>query len=173
MRKALSLAFLIIIASSLTHFRLNTNEVTRLNVGDSLISTMGLFKATLLNNQCVLSIENFNGNNAYTKLGNYSSPDYNGNCNALVISEGRVATDGGQTYLSVGVSFNISTILTIDDWGVIRLIGTYQLPDFRNQESFEVNITTFQASHTYIYTGTQREVGFSVRFGPVVNKNNW
>ena len=47
---------------------------------------MGLFKATLLQNQCVLSIEQFDGNNAYTKLGNYSSPDYSGNCNALVIS---------------------------------------------------------------------------------------
>jgi hypothetical protein len=56
MRVLLSLAFLIITVSSATYFRLNTNEQIRLNVGDSLISTMGLFKATLLQNQCTLSI---------------------------------------------------------------------------------------------------------------------
>ena len=134
---------------------------------------MGLFKATLLQNQCLLSIENFNGNNGYTKIGNYSSPDFTGNCNSLVISEGRVATDNNSTYMSVGTSFNISTILTIDDWGVIRLIGTYQLPDFRNQESFELNVTTFQTNHTYVYTGTQATVGFAVRFGPILNQRNW
>ena len=35
----------------------------------------------------------------------------------------------------VGVGYNISTILTIDDVGVIRLIGTYMLPDYQNQVS--------------------------------------
>jgi len=35
----------------------------------------------------------------------------------------------------VGPSFNKSTIFTIDDWGVMRLIATYRLPDFVNQVS--------------------------------------
>jgi len=35
----------------------------------------------------------------------------------------------------VGAGYNISTILTIDDVGVIRLIGTYMLPDYQNQVS--------------------------------------
>ena len=173
MQKVLLLALWVTLISSATYFRLNTAETTRLNIGDSLISTMGLFKATLLQNQCVLSIENFNGNNGYNKLGNYSSPDFTSNCNYLQIVEGRVATDNNSTYLSVGNSFNISTILTIDDTGVIRLIGTYQLPDFRSQESFEVNITTFKTSHTYIYSASQLSVNFVTRFGPISNKNRW
>lgn len=173
MRVLLSLAFLIIAVSSATYFRLNTNEQLRLNVGDSLISTMGLFKATLLQNQCTLSIENFNGNNAYTKVGNYTSPSYNGSCNALVVEQGKLTTDNNFTYLQVGSSFNISTIFTIDDWGIIRLVGTYQLPDFRNQESFEVNVTTFRKNHSYVYTSTQANIGFTYQFGPIINQKKW
>ena len=75
--------------------------------------------------------------------------------------------------MSVGFSFNISTILTIDDWGVLRLIGTYQLPDFRNQESFQYNVTTLQTKHKFIYTGTQQTVGFTYKFGPIVNQRSW
>lgn len=75
--------------------------------------------------------------------------------------------------MEVGTSFNISTIFTIDDWGVIRLIGTYQLPDFRNQESFEVNVTTFRTKHSFIYTATQVTIPFIYQFGPVTNQRNW
>ena len=56
MRVLLFLALLITVTLSATYFRLNTNENIRLNVGDSLISTLGLFKATLLQNQCTLSV---------------------------------------------------------------------------------------------------------------------
>lgn len=135
---------------------------------------MGLFKATLLQNQCVLSISKFDGINTYSKLGNYSSPDYNGNCNALVISEGRLATDANFTYLSVGTSFNLSTIFTIDDSGIIRLIGTYKLPDHKNQESIEYTASNFQTNNTYIFSGTQLSApGFGFSFGPLANKRRW
>ena len=133
MRRTISLAFIIITAYAITYFRLNTNENIKLSVGDSLISTLGLYKATLLQNQCTLSIETFNGNNGYNKVGNYTSSNYTGNCNYLNVSEGRVVTDNNFTWMYVGDSFNLSTILTIDDWGVIRLIGTYRLPDFQHQ----------------------------------------
>jgi hypothetical protein len=56
MRRLLSLTLLILTVTAVTYFRLNTNEDVRLNIGDSLISTMGLFKATLLQSQCTLSI---------------------------------------------------------------------------------------------------------------------
>jgi hypothetical protein len=35
----------------------------------------------------------------------------------------------------VGSGYNLSTILTIDDCGEIRLIGTYQLPNYVDQVS--------------------------------------
>ena len=90
-----------------------------------------------------------------------------------MIEQGRLTTDNNFTYLQVGSSFNISTLFTIDDWGVIRLVGTYQLPDFRNQESFEVNVTTFRTNNTYVYSGTQANIGFTYQFGPILNQNKW
>jgi hypothetical protein len=41
----------------------------------------------------------------------------------------------------VGDSFNESTIFTIDDLGVMRLIGTYKKENQRGKESFETNVT--------------------------------
>ena len=48
MRRALLLAICVVVTLQATYFRLNTAETTTLNVGDSLISTLGHFKATLL-----------------------------------------------------------------------------------------------------------------------------
>ena len=155
MLKPLSLSLLIITTLATIHFRLNTNEVTRLNVGDSLISTLGLFKATLLQTECVLSIETFNGNNGYNKVGNYTPDTSPGNCNYLDIIQGTVVTDNNATYMTVGNNFNLSTIMTIDDLGIIRLIGTYQLPDFKNQISIEFNVTTFLTTQKYIFAKSQ------------------
>lgn len=56
MKRALFFTALLLTTLQVTLFRLNTNEVKKLNVGDSLISTLGYFKATLLQNKCVLSI---------------------------------------------------------------------------------------------------------------------
>ncbi len=135
MKVGVFLAFLIFTTQSATYFRLNTNENTKLNPGDTLISTMGLYSATLLQNLCVLSISTFNGNNGYTKVGNYTSPNVTGNCNYLTIIDGQIVTDNNSTYMYVGPTYNLSTIFTIDDYGIMRLIGTYQLPDYQNQVS--------------------------------------
>jgi hypothetical protein len=83
----------------------------------------------------MLSISTFNGNNGYTKIGNYTSSNFTGNCNYLTITDGQVVTDNNSTYMYVGPSYNLTTVLTIDDLGIIRLIGTYQLPDYQHQVS--------------------------------------
>lgn len=177
MRRLLSLTCLIATVVAATYFRLNTNENTRLNVGDALISTMGLFKATLLQSRCTLSIETFNGNNAYDKVGNYTSGNYSGNCNFLNITKGKVVTDNNFTYMEAGTNdYLISTILTLDDLGVIRLIGTYYPPENSNegvQLSDEVTITTFQTTRTHIYSVSQLAVNFLSTLGPINNQRNW
>lgn len=126
MRRALFLAVWVVATLQATHFRLNTAETTTLNVGDTLISTLGHFKATLLETGCVLSIESLTPQDTYIKQGNYSSSAVTSNCKSLVIEEGRLRTDTSFTYLEVGISYNLTTIFTIDDWGVMRLIGTYR-----------------------------------------------
>jgi hypothetical protein len=126
MKEAVLMTLLLIITSQVTLFRLNTNENTKLNVGDALVSTLGYFKATLLQTGCTLSISMIK-NSAYVNVGNYTSQNVTGNCKSLTISDGVVVTESNTTYMYVGgIGYNLSTILTIDDWGVIRLIGTYQ-----------------------------------------------
>lgn len=134
MKTAFSLSLLLIITLQATHFRLNTNEVKSLSTGDSLISTLGYFKATLAQSGCTLQISMLKGS-SYKNVGNYSSPNVTGNCKQLVIADGSVVTESNTSYMSVGSGYNLSTILTIDDCGVIRLIGTYQDPDFVHQVS--------------------------------------
>jgi hypothetical protein len=87
MKDAYFLAFLLIITSQLTQFRLNTGEVKTLNVGDALVSTLGHFKATLAQSGCTLQISTFK-NSAYVNIGNYTSANVTGNCKSLVIGDG-------------------------------------------------------------------------------------
>ncbi len=84
MKSYLFLVFLLLSTYCETYFRLNTNENPKLNVGDSLTSTLGLFRATLLQSKCMLSIEYFN-NTAYNRVGNYTSPNVTTNCNSLTV----------------------------------------------------------------------------------------
>ncbi len=146
--KAIVLSALLIIALQKTVFRLNTEETTILLAGDSLISTLGYVKATLISNGCTLQIWSFK-NPSYSIIGNYTSPNVTGNCKSLTITSGSVLTESNATYLWLGKGFDKSTILTIDDWGVIRLIGTTWLGN--GQESVEVSITTYKTNQTYNY----------------------
>lgn len=68
-------------------------------------------------------------------MGNYLSTNVTGNCKSLTIQNGQIVTESNFTYMYVGTGYNISTILTIDDVGIIRLIGTYMLSDYQNQVS--------------------------------------
>jgi hypothetical protein len=73
----------------------------------------------------------------------------------------------------VGSSFNDSTIFTIDDLGVLRLIGTYINSNQASQTSVETNVTKFLTPNKYIYAGTQLTVGFADSFGPISNNMGW
>lgn len=124
--------FLLSFAYSLVQVRLTTNgtEAAKyLNAGDSIISTLGYFKATLQKSGCALTVYKFNtANNTYQNLGNYQSSLYSGDCNQLSIQGGMLVTDGGKTYLTApNIAYNYSTIFTIDDQGVMRLISTYMM----------------------------------------------
>jgi hypothetical protein len=134
MKNIVLVSFLLIITLQVSQFRLSTNEVIKLNVGDYLVSTLGNFKATLQQSGCTLAISTFKSP-SYVSVGNYTSPDVSGNCKSLSIADGAIVTESNTTYMSVGSGYNLSTILTIDDWGVIRLIGTYQLPNYIDQVS--------------------------------------
>lgn len=90
-----SLLLITIAFSSAINFRLNTNEVTRLNIGESLISTLGFFKGTLTSANCSLTIYSFSTDtDSYTKTGSYSSPNVQSpTCRYLEVQEGKVVTD--------------------------------------------------------------------------------
>lgn len=154
-------------------FRLNTNEVVRLSVGDALVSTLGYFKATLQAKDCALAISSFSENSTYVSAGSYISPNVSDNCQFLSIIDGAVVTDSNQSYIYVGSGYNLSTILTIDDWGVIRLIGTYQLPNYQDQISNELTISDFLKNSTFVYPASQLSVGFNDVFPALLNLRNW
>ena len=110
---------LIVIAECVTKFRLSTNELTKLTPEDTLVSTLGLFRMKLRKSGCQLAVDIFdNSTSKYSSKGNFSSQLYTQDCDYLTIGEGKILTDIGSDYLVVeGVSFNYSTILTIDDEG--------------------------------------------------------
>ncbi len=69
MKTAIFLLMFITISLSVANFRISTLETTRIYVDDILVSTLGLFRATLIRNGCKLSIESFGTNDSYTKIG--------------------------------------------------------------------------------------------------------
>ncbi len=87
MKKIVLLSLLIMLSLQATQFRLNTNEVSKMNVGDSIISTLGYFKATLQQTRCTLAISQFKSG-SYVNVGNYTSQDVSGNCRSLTIIDG-------------------------------------------------------------------------------------
>jgi hypothetical protein len=124
-------ALLTSLGSTATYLRLSTTGTRTLNVGDSLISTLGLFKATLQTNGCTIAVYRFNTvSNVYLLMGNYSSTMYSGNCNYLTIQNSMLLDNSGRPYLTTPItSYNYSTIFNIDDEGVMRLISSYMLPN--------------------------------------------
>ena len=80
-----------------------------------------------------------------------------------------MVTDNNFTYMDLGDTFNYSTILTIDDNGIIRLIGTYKEADLQHQVSQEINFTQFKTSQTYVFPVSFIQVTFNNPFGPITN----
>ena len=76
MKKLFCELFLVSIVFSLTTHRISKGyqtEISTLNSGDSILSTLGLFKATLVSSSCGLSIDVFNNStNKYDNKGVYT-----------------------------------------------------------------------------------------------------
>ena len=111
-----------------------------MDVGDSLISTLGEFKATLQGNDCSLLVERFNHQtNNYSNHGVFKSPVYVTFCNYIAVRSDRIITSNNSTYLSVdNLAYNHSTIFMIDDQAVLRLISTYIMPNIVDLKSEEL-----------------------------------
>jgi hypothetical protein len=178
MKRVFCRILLIVGVVSLTQLRLSTNGTTEsqvMNNGDSIISTLGNFKATLEKSGCRLAIYGFNNiSNNYQFVGRYNSSLYAGDCNRLSIDGGRLVTDSGQQYLTAyNVAYNYSTVFTIDDEGVLRLISTYIMQNMVDIVSNETSISTFKTSNPYIRSFSQYSVSFSNVFTAIQNNRNW
>ena len=64
----------------------------------------------------------------------------------------------------INKSFNYSTVLTIDDEGAIRLIGTYISPNQVDIVSEETLIEDFKMENKYMKAFSELEVSFTSRF---------
>jgi hypothetical protein len=99
---------------------------------------------------------------------------YTGDCNRLSIDGGKLITDSGQQYLTAyNLAYNYSTVFTIDDEGVIRLISTYIMQNMVDIVSNETMITQFKTSNPYIRSFSQYSVSFANTFTPIQNERNW
>lgn len=143
--------FLITIAQALQKFRLSSLDSFQLTPNNTIVSTLGNFRCGLRKTGCKLAVDIFdNATSKYTSKGNYSSTLYTGDCEYLNITDGKIVTDTGATYLNVtGISFNYSTTFTIDDEGVMRLIGTYIPASFINMVSSVRTIDEFRTQGNY------------------------
>ena len=110
----------------------------------------------------------------YLTKGNYSSDIYSGNCEYLQVEEGKVTTDSGMDYIRVNSSSsNYSTIMTIDDEGVIRVIATHIGANRVNIFSEETVIDKFKIEQKYIRAYSNLDVDFTTRINPVANERRW
>jgi hypothetical protein len=86
MNKLVVSILLLIITHSATHLRLSTLETTTLNVGDTLISTLGYFQATLQKTNCSLQVSMFNETNfTYVVKGTYKPANISSDCASLQV----------------------------------------------------------------------------------------
>lgn len=94
MKKVICQLLFASIVLSLTTHRLSQGylaETNTINSGDSIVSTLGLFKATLVSSGCGLRIDLFNNStNKYDNKGVYTSSLFSGNCTSLTVKEGRI-----------------------------------------------------------------------------------
>lgn len=177
MKQLFYMAFLIAYTCCVTHIRLSTNSVNDkvLLPEDSVISTLGLFKAVLKKSKCALSVMAFNNRtNLYDFKGDYYSELFTGDCNQIHIKDGRLETDTGSRYLSVeNLDYNYSTIFTIDDEGVMRLIGTFIQDNRVDIVSKQKVISNFKTTNKYIRAYSELAVMFSDRFDAIENERRW
>lgn len=124
--KSLFLGLLLLVlmplGSATIYTKLSNYGQGQLLPGDSLISTEGMFIATLQQTGCAMQVQRF-VNNAYQVVGNYTPGSGIVSCNSLLIngSYSYLYTNIGQIYLALNQLCNISNFL-IDDNGVFHLI---------------------------------------------------
>lgn len=73
----------------------------------------------------------------------------------------------------VGDSFNQSTILTLDDNGIIRLIGTFIAMNRVDDISTELNISDFKKNQSFVTAQSQYQVNFVDQFPTIQNLRGW
>lgn len=173
MKKVFYLIFLIAYTYCVNHLRLSTSSVKdkTLLPEESISSTLGLFKAVLKKSKCVLSVYKFNNRtNVYDYKGDYHSTTFTGDCNNLTIKQGLIVADNRSPYLAVtNIDYNHSTVFTIDDEGVMRLIGTFIQDNRVDIVSTETIITTFKTVNKYAKAFSQLIVAFSDQYAAIEN----
>ena len=167
--------FLVVVGHCVTNFRLDTTGTSRLNVGDSIISTLGHFRATLTKANCSLQVLSFSQTQKnYESKGKLTISNRVNECEYMEIIDGMLRTNDNITLAQVlAVSYNHSTVFTIDDQGVFRLISTYVKPNIVDLVSTSLNFTEFQTQPKFLRSVSQLSVQFTDTFTAVENERKW
>jgi hypothetical protein len=121
---------LVVIVQAVECAKLNgflSRELSAMNINDTIVSTLGHFKATLINPKCRLQIEEFL-EGIYTTMGYYDSPNSQGqDCRFLSfnLSVGSLVTSEQYQFAFVKGPCE-SMLFTIDDTGLVRLTCVYE-----------------------------------------------
>jgi hypothetical protein len=135
MKKIPLFFILVVLVCTSTFKRLDsfTPAYQKLTTSDQVISTLGKYQFQLVQAGCKLNIFQFNdANYTYSQIDTYNSSL--SDCTSLNASKGQVLTNTGKVFANLSSNDYAKTSLTIDDNGVIRLIGIknstnqYQLP---------------------------------------------
>lgn len=123
MRKTtLCLCLLICLTHTLLYHSLQSE--IQLKEGDEVLSTLGMFKISLISNDCSLNFYQFKeSSQAYEPMNNKYSGNYQGSCQWLTIQNHQVITDTGRSFLALPVDNYTRTYLIVDDTNTLRLIG--------------------------------------------------
>jgi hypothetical protein len=170
---AVILASIISSATSTTYLRLSNYGQTTLSPGDSIISTAGNYRMTLIASGCRLDVERFT-TNAYVSVGAYTSSTAPGDCLNLILQPvtGNVLNDKSLVYIPMGQSCNLTT-LTIDDSAVIRLTCIPQLNAQIVAQGYEWNYTNLRTNNTYMYSVSWQVVTTLSTLSPITNLGGW
>ena len=140
------LLLLVPLVTCIVYPRLSNYGQNYLLPGDSLVSTEGVFMATLRRQGCSFEVKRFTDAD-YQTVGTYSPTNIN-SCNRLSIngSNSVLYSDNSQIYLALNRTCNISNFL-IDDNGVFYLMC---IPQNSLSNGDSLNISLFQTNHDFL-----------------------
>ena len=125
MKSILVACFLVYLSTSVEVRRLDPEGITRLNNGDILVSTLGLYKMSLKGTGCSLEVSKFDGNRDYLVRGVYRPSGFQSDCTYIELNQGVLRTNTQAEYLKINGDVTFASF-TIDDTGMIRLIGYHK-----------------------------------------------